>query len=337
MRRLIIILLLPLIILSCEKKQGEKPEPQVKRNFDSFFFVGMIHKRPGLYKYDATRNSFSEFWKSKDEKVVELSYEANHKAAFFLTASKEGKEGIFPFIKNARLYVISNPDSKPLFVNEIGSGLQVFSRWESETVFRIVLNSWDKKVSTYINQKTIIFNTYGRILREETKTYNITSDGYPRLPEAKPDSLSPSGRFRISVKEGKRDSVYLIQRNNNSEYFVTTVSKPVEDIIWSDNRNMIFISTLDVTRSNRSLFTGSPNTSSLYIYSIPEKKIIKKWTGAGYKNFFTISDFLIFDEGFGRNSSIYIYNFEEDKNVKQIRIKGGCGLRGIPEIPKFGP
>ncbi len=336
MRNSIIIILLTLLFLSCGKKQDEELELPVERTFDSFVFVGMIQNRPGLYKYNAGKNSFSEFWHSKDEKVVELSYRANYGAAFFLTAAQEGKEGIFPFIKDARLYVISDPASKPIFVKEIGSGLQVFSRWESETVFRIVLNSWDSKVSTYINQRTFIFNTFGRILREETKTYDITTDGYPRLPESKPDSLSPSGRFRISIRGGKSDSVYLIQRKNNSEYLITKVNKAVNEVMWSDNRSMVFLSTLDVTPANRSIFTDQPNTSSLYIFSIPEKKIIKKWIGGGNKNFFTVSDFLIFDDGFGRNSSIYIYNFEEDKIVKQIRINGGCGLRGIPKIPKFG-
>jgi len=336
MRRSFIILLLPLLVLSCGRKQDEEQEVPVERSFDSFIFVGMIQNRPGLYKYNADKSSFSEFWHSKDEKVVELSYQNSYNAAFFLTAVKEGKEGIFPFIKDARLYVISDPASKPVFVKEIGSGLQVFSRWESETVFRIVLNSWDTKVSTYINQRTFIFNTFGRILREETKTYDITSDGYPRLPASKPDSLSPSGRYGISVKGGKSDSVYLVQRKNNSEYLISKVNKPVNEIVWSDNRNLIFLSTLDVTPANRSIFADKPNTSSLYIFSVAEKKIIKKWTGAGNKNFITISDFLIFDDGFGRNSSIYIYNFKEDKIVKQIRITGGCGLRGIPKIPKFG-
>jgi len=335
LKRFIIILILPLLIVSCKRKQ-EGQEPPVTRNFDSFVFVGMNESKPGLYKYNVIKNSFSESWQSKEEEVVELSYSGKHSCAFFLTATKTGKEGIFPFIKDARLYVIPDTSLKPRFVKEIGSGLQVFSRWESETVFRIVINSWDKEVSTYINQKTIIFNTYGRILQEETQTYDVTTDGYPRLPKIKPDSLSPSGRFQVSYKEGKNDSVFLVQRKNNNQYFITTINKPVNEISWSDDRDFIFISTLDVTPSNRSIFTREPNTSSLYAYSISDKKIIKEWTGSGYKNFFTISDFLIFDDGFGRNSSICIYDFKKNKIIKQIKIKGGCGLSGIPESPQSG-
>lgn len=334
MKKLLIIILM-LFIVSCENKQYKANEPPIKRDFNSFIFVGLIKKHPGLYKYFISSNSYSEFWQSKEEKVIELSYSQNHNSSFFLTAVKEGKQGIFPFIKEARLYVIPDSSSRPLFVKELGSGLQVFSRWESEAVFRIVFNSWDKKVSTYINQKTIIFNTYGRILREEKKTFDITSDGYPRLPRIKPDSLSPSGRYKIIYQDEKADSVFLIERKTDKKFFIVRLTKPVNDISWSDNRNILFLSTINMTAENSSIFTNTPNTADLYAYSIPAKKIIKEWTGGGYKNFFTAGDFLVFDNGFQKNSSINIYNFKEDKIIKKINIKGGCGLTGIPKTPKF--
>ena len=259
MKKLFIILPL-LLLVSCGKKQYEEQEPPVIRDFNSFIFVGSVKKQPGLYKYVVSSNSFSEFWNSRKEKVIELSYNENHSSAFFLTAVKEGKQGIFPYIKDARLYVIPDSSSTPLFVKDIGSGIQVFSRWESETVFRIVFNSWDKKVSTYINQKTIIFNTFGRILREETKTFDITGDGYPRLPKIKPDSLSPTGKYRIDYTNGKADSVFLTERQNGRKFLIADLSKPVDDIAWSDSRQLLVISTLDVTSENKSIFTKSPNT-----------------------------------------------------------------------------
>jgi hypothetical protein len=256
-----IMVLLSLLLISCGRKPEEQ-EPPVVRSFNSFVFVGMKGNLPGLYKFNLEKNTISEFWNSNEEEVVELSYSDNHNAAFFLTATKTGKEGIFPFIKDARLYVLSDSASTPRFVNEIGSGLQVFSRWESETVFRIVVNYWDKKVSTYINQRTIIFNTYGRILQEETKIYDVTTDGYPRLPKMKPDSLSPSGRFQISYKEGQSDSVFLVQRKNKLEYFITALHNPINEISWSDDRSFVFLSTLDLSSSDVNLLNRKPGTSS---------------------------------------------------------------------------
>ena len=330
----LIILLFPVLFVSCGKNEIETAEKPVIRKFSSFIFVGNIKGKPGLYKYNAAGNSISEFWSSSEEEVVELSCSNNPSSAFFLTATKFGKEGIFPFIKDARLYVIPNISSNPEFVEDLGSGLQVFSRWESDIVFRIVINRWDKKISSLINQTTIIFNTYGRVLQEENKFYDITRDGYPKLPGSKPSPLSPSGKYQLSFNTVRPDSIFLIKTSDKSRAFITIPDKPVNEIRWSDDRNFIFISTLDVSPVNKTTFTENPNTSSLYIYSIEQEKIIKKFTGGGFKNFFTINDFLIFDDGFGRNSSIYVYNFKELKIKKQIRLRNGCGLQDIPEIPR---
>lgn len=336
MKKALFLIIISLVIASCGNNDREVPSDTVKRDFHSFVFTGMSGRKPSLYKYNVKNNAISLFWKADSEEIVDLSYSPGHTSAFFLTASKQGKEGIFPFIKNARLYVVPDSASHPEFVRDIGSGIQIFSRWESETVFRIILNSWDEKVSTYIDQKTTILNIFGRILQEENQVYDITSDGYPRLPRSSPDTLSPSGNYQVSYKENQPDSVFLTKRKTKESDFMMSINKPINEIMWSDDREMIFVSTLDVSPANTSIFTGQPNTSSLYAFSIDKHKVVKKWTGGGFKNFFTISDFLIFDDGFGRNSSIIIYNFKEDKVIKQIKIKGGCGLRGIPEIPHFG-
>jgi hypothetical protein len=111
---------------------------------------------------------------------------------------------------------------------------------------------------------------------------------------------------------------------------------PINEISWSDQKNFIIISTLDIAPTNTSIFTGRPNTSALLIYSIEKKKLINNWKGAGLKNFFTINDFVIFDDGFGRNSSIFIYNISKNKIVNHITVRNGCGLRNIPKIPEIG-
>ena len=268
MKKAFILIIMSILLVSCENSEKEIPANTVKRNFHSFIFAGMSDRKPALYKYNVKKNSFSTFWKADSEEIVDLSYSPGHVSAFFLTASRQGKEGIFPFVKNARLYVIPDSASEPVFVKDIGSGLQIFSRWESETVFRIILNSWDKKISTYIDQKTIIFNIFGRILQEENQVYDITSDGYPRLPVARPDTLSPSGKYQVSFSWNQPDSVFLIQRRTKAAEFMTSINKPVNEIAWSDNREIIFVSTLDVTPANTSIFSGKPNTSSLYVYSV---------------------------------------------------------------------
>jgi hypothetical protein len=332
----LIILIIPLLIVSCGKSEKDETGTIPEREFKSFIFVGMINNRPGLFRYNTEDQTYSRYWSSHDEEVIDFSAADNQTSAFFITASKTGIEGIFPYIKDAKLYVIPDNNSNPEFVFDIGSGLQIFSRWESNLVFRIVINYWDKKVSTFINQKTIIFNTYGRNLEEQSKIYDILKDGYPRLPKIEPDLQSPSGEFRISFKGGTPDSVLLIRANDKSSYLITQTEKPVNEISWSDRRDFVIISTLDISPLNTSIFEGKPNTSALYIYSVEKKNLVNKWKGAGLKNFFTINDFVIFDDDFGRNSSIYIYNLNKNKIIKHITIKNGCGLKNIPKIPEFG-
>ena len=328
--------MLPVIFVSCGKNDGDENENVKIRPFDSFIFVGMINGKPGLYKYNTDDSSYSPYWSNPDEKVIDFSYSDNHSSAFFLTANRTGKEGIFPYVKDAKLYVIPDNSSEPKLVLDVGDGLQVFSRWESGIVFRIVINFWDKKVSTFIIQKTIIFNTFGRILQEESRVYDVVKDGYPRLPKTDPGLNSPFGKYSVSFNHENPDSVFLTSNSDKNGYFVTRVDKPVNELSWSDNRKFVIISTLDVSSSNKSIYTNVPNTSSLYIYSIEQKKIIREWKGGGFKNFFTINDFVIFDDGFERNSSIFIYNFKENRIIKHINVKNGCGLRDIPEIKGFG-
>jgi hypothetical protein len=73
-----------------------------------------------------------------------------------------------------------------------------------------------------------------------------------------------------------------------------------------------------------------PETSELVIYSLAADSLIKVFGGAGVKNFFTSGDLLIFDDGFGKNSIINVYNLQKLKIVDKVQTKEGCGLVFIP-------
>ena len=49
----------------------------------------------------------------------------------------------------------------------------------------------------------------------------------------------------------------------------------------------------------------------------------------GSNRFVLIGDFLIFDNGFGKDSHIEIFKLDSLSNYKTIKINGGCGLRNI--------
>ncbi len=101
-------------------------------------------------------------------------------------------------------------------------------------------------------------------------------------------------------------------------------------IKWSDDEEYLFISTLDL--NNETVKTKNPETSELFIYSLTADSLIGVFGGAGVKNFFTLDDLLIFDDGFANNSVINIFDIKEKKIIDVIKPRDGCGLVFMPKI-----
>jgi len=313
------------------KNNGEsslnKPVKETAK-LDYFIFVGMEKGNAGLFKYDINKEQSYLLWSEKKEKVVDLSFSLDRKTSFFLTAGNYGKKGAFPFIDRVKLYLLSK-DSVVTFIKEIGSGMQVFTSWETGNAFKVILNSIDRTVASYIEQHTQIFNEFGKQLVDETKTYNLTADGYPKPLERSINNESTDGNFSIFSSQ---DSVFIIYPYKQKELISITKQK-INQVEWSNDGKFVFISTFDISSDNKTLYDKNPNTSKLLIFSLDQKKILKQWEGVGIKNFFVQNNFLIFDGGFKNNFTIHIYNFKEMKPADEIKIEGGCGLRNIPEIP----
>jgi hypothetical protein len=342
----IFILVLLLLLTSCgenTKQHREKPEPvnntksvQTQKNHtDSFIFVGMIEHKAGLYKYDFSKRKYSQFWSNYNEQVVELSYSPDKMKAFFLTAGHFGKKNIFPYITRVKLYEINIDSSKVRFIKRIGDGIQVFTQWEDKNNFRIVINRIDKIVATYIRQQTFIYNIFGKELLNETKIFDLTKNGYPR-PAQNPDNLnSPSKRFTVLNKGKDTTQVYLQDHDKGEQYYVLGNGQKINKIRWSEDEKYLILSTIDLNINKKTLNANVLETSTLVIYNINKYQIVKQWNGDGVKNFYIRNDFLIFDNGFRENSRVDIFNLKKMNQFDEIKIKRGCGLRNIPEIPNY--
>ncbi len=313
--------------------KGKVESSSVSSKLNDFYFVGMIGENPGIYKFNANKKIASRFWQNKNEKVVELSYSARRKIIFFITASDFGKKGVFPFISNVKLYKINPDSSKAMFVKKLGSGLQIFTEWSTDNTFKVILNSFDKTVVTYVNQQTFIFNEFGRELVNSSKIFDITKDGYPKPPQKSIKDYSPNNIFRIISIDSAVTKIYL--RTKTEQTLIASVEQKLNQAEWTSNGKYLIFSTLDITPKNKTLYDKQPNTSKIFIYNLKQKKLIKTFIGGGLKNFFIQKDYLIFDDGFGRNSSIQIFNFKTLDPIQSIKIKGGCGLRNIPQIPDY--
>ncbi|MCL5030287.1 MAG: hypothetical protein M1480_14845 [Bacteroidetes bacterium] len=318
---------------AADDNQESISDAKLASTLSDFYFVGKIGENPGLYKFNAEKKIVSRFWSNKKEKIVELSYAPNRKNIFFLTASDFGKKGVFPFISNVKLYLINLDSSKVKLVRKIGGGLQIFTTWTTDNTFKIILNSFDRTVVTYVNQQTFIFSEFGRELVNKSKIFDITKDGYPKPPEKLIKAFSPKNEFRIIYKDSSITSIYL--KSKNKETVITSGEQKLNQVEWTSDNKFVIFSTIDITPRNKTLYDKLPDTSQLFVYDLKQKKIIKTFKGGGIKNFFINNNFLIFDDGFGKNSSIQIYNYKTLEPVQSIKIKGGCGLRNVPQIPDY--
>ncbi len=340
--RFLILLPILFLFLGCDKEKSNEAGynshsyGSLKRSLGDFYFVGMADGNPGIYKFNSNDKSTSCFWSKKNEKVIELSYSPDRKHIFFLTASAYGKQGVLPFVKNVNLYLIKIDSSRAELVQKVGSGIQIFTAWESNNSFKIILNSFDKTVANFINQETLIFSEFGRKLLDNSKTFDITKEGYPKPPENKNNFISPDGERLSEKSDSSEVYIYLSSKTRRTVKLITKTNQDLNDAEWSASGKFLVFSTLNISSKNSTLDSGKVNTSKLYVYSMSRRRITKAWEGSGLKNFFIKGSFLIFDDGFGGSSSIHVFNYINGEMVYTIRIKGGCGLRNIPLTPNYG-
>jgi len=342
---IITLILFPILFyfLGCGKnksKEEAKKRLNLTNNLSSspgdFYFVGMANTGAGIYKFNSKNKSVSAFWSNEKQKLIDLSYSPDRKHAFFITASAYGILGVFPFVKNVKLYLLKMDSAKAALVQKIGNGIQIFTSWETDNTFKLVLNSFDSTIASYINQEILIYSEFGRKLVDNTKTYDITKEAYPKPSSISSKLVSPGGEKLAFKSDSSGTWVYLYSSSKRAAKLITKTDQKLNDAEWSPDGKYLVFSTLDISPKNQSILTSQPSTSKLYVCSLDQKKLTKAWNGNGVKNFYIRNNFLIFDDGFDGNSSIHIFNMKLNENVFTIRIKGGCGLRNIPAIPKYG-
>lgn len=334
------------LFIGCQKNKEDKIPAKEKvlvdttktksliEDYHQFYFVGMVDKVPGIYKYNFEDKKTRIVWSKRKEKIIDLSYSPDKSTIFFLTAKEYGIEGTLPFVERVKVYQINTETGTITFLKDIGSGLQVFSRWEVENNFQVVLYSFDKAVSTYVNQNIFLFNSFGKAIMDEMITYDLTKDGYPKPPKTVLNMISPSKKFKLIVAEGDYNTFILKDIKTKKDHQVMKTSQQISNAAWSSDSKLLFFSTVDISERNPTLKTKFPETSQLVIYSTESKKILKQWNGSGVKRFFIESNILFFDSGFLNEAAIYLYNFKDGVMEETIKLKGGCGLKSVPEILK---
>lgn len=330
-------LLISLILLSigCDRSgtpnsDNEIDTVQAVKSVDeeipgSFFFVGNYYGKPAIYNYDLIKNNWKVIWANQREPVINLSYSRDNRSIFFLTAGKYGKKGNLPFVNRIKLYRVDPDSVKGKFIRDVGSGIQVLAQWNYDGNFEVILSSIDKTIAQYVNVNKQVYNTFGKLVDDKIETYDLTKDGFPNLVPARISKLSDSGNYGLSESG---DSLFLRTLGVDSLKFIVSLLYDLNKIRWSSDEAYAFFSTR--VMEEKSLQGKDASNSELFVYNVNADSITVHWHGEGIKNFVTIGDLLIFDDGFDWKSSIQIYNYRMNELIGSIKISGGCGLAYIP-------
>jgi len=335
--KIISLSLIVLMIVACnsqdkkEKQSGPdgREDTLSTDNENSFLFLTEWFDKVGVYKYDLAKKKYSTVWWHPRENVVMLVYKSDDYPSYFLTSERMGMKANFPFFNRLKLFIISQDLSETKQIDNLGNGLQFTARWNDDENLEVIYTSIDKTIASYVNQYTKVYDHYGKLVDSEIKTFDIEKSGFPQLMPPQNSTISLSGKYGVSFKS---DSVFLKIAGSDSLGFIAVMKHNLNKLKWSDNEEYLFISTLDL--NNETIKTKNPETSELFIYSLQADSLIDAFGGAGLKNFLTLNDLLIFDDGFDNNSIINIYDLNQKKIVDVIKPREGCGLVNMPMIPE---
>lgn len=328
------VVILILCISACGDSESQKKSDEEIAdttstiNKNSFLFLTEWFDKVGVYKYDLLKKEYSPVWWHPRENVVMLVYKPGGYPSYFFTSDKIGTRGSFPSFSDLKLFLISQDLSETKQIDNIGDGIQFTTRWNDDGNLEIIYTAVDKTIASYINQYTKVYDHYGKLIDSDIKTFDIEKSGFPELIPPRNSTISPSGKYGVTFRE---DSVFLKTVGSDSLEFATVLKLNLNKFIWSDDEDFLFISTLNL--NDETVKTKNPETSELIIYSLSADSLIELFRGLGLKNFFTMDDMLIFDDGFGKSSIINVYSLSQQQIVDLIKPKAGCGLVNLPMLP----
>lgn len=322
-----------LIHSACENQKKPADEKKINRTLNEqedtlthFAYVALAYSKPAIYKYDIAKGNFELLWWNQDDFVIALITDHKTNISFFVTARKVGQKGNFPSISKIELYRINPKVSEVDFISNVGNAMQLNAYWNEEGNFELVFTDIDKTISSYINKYLQVYNSFGKLIDDKVKTFDLTKSGYPRLLPKKSSTVSESERYGISETS---DSVYLRIAGDEKEKFITVIDDSISEVGWSKDEDFLFFSTSNAESSTEQ--SKDSQVSGLYVYDINKDSLVSSWFGPGRKDFFTTGDLLIFEDDLGENSYIVVYNFREAEQLNSFTRKGGSGLKNISQ------
>jgi len=336
-----------------ETKKIETPSAQTKANntgsenegsgssggnpvasHDGFYYVALDGKRPALYYRKFSETSAEIVWSKNDESVIEVVYSQDKNSVFFLSTSAYGKDGVLPYFRKLKVYRFDyNTPEKVRMCSEAGDCVNYKLFTSVGNLLQLETNTFTSPEHIMVKNKVHIFDKDGTTVEQKTKTVDITKDGFPQLTKPKLQNVSDDGKYAILLS---KDNFIILKEINKSGYKdIKQTAKTISQVGFTPDNSAAVVSTVDITPGNETLYEKEPDTAELLLYLIKEKKVQFQIKGSGYKRFMIFGHILVYENGFGEKSEIIIYSIKDSKEVSRIKVKGGCGLLNIPQIPDY--
>ncbi|MDH7603348.1 MAG: hypothetical protein QHH13_00440 [Melioribacter sp.] len=288
--------------------------------FANFLFVANYSGRPSLYNFNLITKQTKPVWSRWGRKVLALNHSQDRSKVFITTALSYKKEGVFPVIKDVRLYLYDAQENKIDEIYSFGDCIQLYTYWETEDTFKVNLTFSDSIKSEIIIQNIFSFDAHGQLTQIQKRDFQILKDGFPKPPVLKPAVISPRGRFQIrNIKENGKSYIYLRDVTKNSEILIYEYEGILKNIIWTNDERFCFL----IIKLNE------VNRSELLIIDANEMRIRKNYYGPENMNLLVHGNFLFFDEQNYGIRQIAVYNLNKDSVYHRIQFYDGCGINNL--------
>lgn len=321
------------VLINCsEKSEDEKDQENLATainkakltDFLGFYFVGSNSGVPSIFWYDHKKDKSKVIWHFPEERVIDLLVSPDNRSGFFITKRKQLLKSSQPAIEKGRLYRIDFELNKVELITQLEEGIQIIPFWTDNDRFTLVINSIDKTIASYVNKNIQVYNSFGKLLSDNTEIFDLTKDGYPITKQA-PLKLNSSNELFTVVE--KNDSIQIRQTRSKKEIKTRFKEKELLQINWAEDNKHILL--LMQTKSKNKSENIIQEKTLLAVFDLQKKKTIKMFEEIGSRNFRLIGNYLLFDNGIGRNSFIEVVALDSLDNIKKLKINGGCSLRKI--------
>lgn len=298
-----------------------KGDGYVHDNFSNLMFIAKYQWRQSIYSFNLASKKIVQVWSRWGRKVVTLNHAHDNSSLFFTTALGFGKQGSFPYVRDARLYYYQS--SKDLFeeIEEFGTGLQLYTYWENPDTFKVNVTKPDSLISNLFVQDIYSYHLSGAKGTKSTRSFNLIKEGFPKPPLIRPEYFSPSKKLQMR-EVNQQDELYLYLRNvdQNSEVLIAQTNGKLSDTRWSKTSRFV-VCNISSTVPKKSY--------ELIVIDSDQKKSLRTFHSASYMNSLLHGNLLFFEEETYGSNAISIYDCVNDTLLYKITMPGGCGIYNL--------